>query len=65
MAVHLTHLRQVAVYHLSETRIIAIEAVPVMQYAKGCSDPDSSNLALNPVHSVETVWMGTDSKKYV
>ncbi|XP_054721997.1 rho guanine nucleotide exchange factor 10-like, partial [Uloborus diversus] len=63
MAVHLTHLRQVGVYHLSEMIILAIEAVPVMQFSKGCSDPDSSEPALNNVHSVETVWMGTDNKK--
>ncbi|GFY59498.1 rho guanine nucleotide exchange factor 10 [Trichonephila inaurata madagascariensis] len=63
MAVHLTHLRQVAVYHLSETKIIAVEAVPGMQIEKGCPDPDSSNNGLNSVLTVETVWMGTESRK--
>ncbi|GFR00921.1 rho guanine nucleotide exchange factor 10 [Trichonephila clavata] len=65
MAVHLTHLRQVAVYHLSETKIIAVEAVPGMQIEKGCPDPDSSSNGLNSVLTVETVWMGTESRKYV
>ncbi|KFM78159.1 Rho guanine nucleotide exchange factor 10, partial [Stegodyphus mimosarum] len=64
MAVHLTHLRQVAVYHLSETQIIAIEAVPGVPLSKECSDSDNnSSVGLSSVQSVETVWMGTDSKK--
>ncbi|KAF8790883.1 Rho guanine nucleotide exchange factor 10 like protein [Argiope bruennichi] len=60
MAVHLTHLRQVAEYHLGETKIIAIEAVPGMQIDKSCSDAESSS---NSVLTVETVWMGTESRK--
>lgn len=63
MAVHLTHLRQVAVYHLSETKIIAIEAVPGMQIDKGCLDPESSSNVLSSMLSVETVWLGTDKGK--
>ncbi|CAL1277316.1 unnamed protein product [Larinioides sclopetarius] len=60
MAVHLTHLRQVAEYHLSETKIIAIEAVPGLQIEKGCPDPEGST---NSMLTVETVWMGTESRK--
>ncbi|KAG8195643.1 hypothetical protein JTE90_004978 [Oedothorax gibbosus] len=63
MAVHLTHLRQVAVYHLSETKIIAIEAVPGMPIDKGCLDSENSSNTISSMLSVESVWLGTDKGK--
>ncbi|XP_015917701.1 rho guanine nucleotide exchange factor 10-like protein isoform X1 [Parasteatoda tepidariorum] len=64
MAVQSTHLRQVAVYHLNEMKIVAIEAVPgTPSVNKSCSDEKS--LSSDTVLSTETVWLGTENQKVI